>query len=462
MQPEQPVKLVIIGGSDAGISAALRARELDSRTDVHLIVADGHPNFSICGLPFFLSGEVSDWRTLAHRTAAEIEAAGITLHVNHTATAIDPRKKLVIARDELHTHVAMPYDRLVIATGAVPVRPRIAGLDLPGVFVLHTMDESFDFDAYRKTVNPRSVVIIGGGYIGLEMADAMRHRGIDVTLVEMLPTLMKSVDPEFGLRVADLMTKNGVDVRTGLAVQSISARIGSLVVEGPGLEAVGQMVLVVVGVRPLTDLAPSAGIATNAHGAIVVDDRMQTNVPDIYAAGDCVQTWHRLLESFTYMPLGTTLHKQGRVAGANAVGVDAVFAGSIGTQSVKLFDYVIAGTGLREEDAAKAGFTPFAFECTANDHKAYYPNARPMIIRVIGDRYTHRLLGAQIIGSWGTEVSKRVDTFAAAIFNNMTVDALSDLDLSYTPPLSSPWDPVQMAAQAWVLAVSEELGACRV
>ncbi len=446
-------KLVIVGGSDAGVSAALRARELDSMAEVHLIVADEFPNFSICGLPFFLSGEITDWRTLAHRTTAEIESTGIILHLKRIATAIDSEAKQVIVQDETGKKSAIPYDKLVIGTGAVPIAPRISGLDLPGVFVLHTMGESFAFDAYREAVKPTSAVIIGGGYIGLEMADALRHREIGVTIIEQLPTVMKSVDPSFGARLGEIMMSRGVTVRTDAAVRSISSVGGSLRVEGDGFAASGQIVLVVVGVRPLSELAPSAGVATDKRGTILVDDHMRTNVPDIYAAGDCVQTWHRLLQTFTYMPLGTTSHKQGRVAGANAVGGDASFAGSIGTQSVKLFDAVVAATGLREAEAAQAGFEPFALEFTANDHKAYYPNAKPMELRVIGDKKSHRLLGAQIIGAWGTEVSKRVDIFATAIFNEMTVDALSDLDLSYTPPLSSPWDPVQMAAQAWVSAV---------
>jgi NADPH-dependent 2,4-dienoyl-CoA reductase/sulfur reductase-like enzyme len=448
------MKLVIIGGSDAGISAALRAREIDSGAEVQLVVADAYPNFSICGLPFFLSGEIADWRTLAHRTIPEIEHAGIILHLNCTAYAINSDAKSVLARNRSGNHISLSYDKLVICTGAVPVRPPIEGLDLPGVFVLHTMEESFAFDAYRESAQPRSAVIIGGGYIGLEMADALRHRGIVVTLIETLPTVMKTVDPEFGKRVVEILSFHGVDVRTNAKVRSIRPDGASLRVEGDGFEAKGEIVLVVAGVRPLSDLAPGAGVATDARGTIVVDDRMRTNVPDIFAAGDCVQTWHRILRTFTYMPLGTTSHKQGRVAGANAAGGEASFAGSIGTQSVKLFDKVIAATGLREAEAAEAGFAPLATEFTANDHKAYYPNAKPMQLRVIGDRTSHRLLGAQITGAWGTEVSKRVDIFATAIFNGMTVDALNDLDLSYTPPLSSPWDPVQMAAQAWLTAAA--------
>ena len=444
------MRLVIIGGSDAGISAALRAREVDPAVEVHLVVADEYPNLSICGLPFFLSGEVSDWHTLAHRTVREIEAAGVTLHLNCTATAIDPRSKEVAARRASGDELLLHYDRVVIGTGAVPIRPRIEGLGLPGVFVLHSMDESFAFDRYREAHHSRSIVIIGAGYIGLEMADAMRHRDLEVTLLEQLPSVMKTLDPGFSDQVEELLTSHGVAVRTGAAVREIQISGDGLRVVGEGFDVATDLVLVAVGVRPLSDLAAGAGVETDARGAILVDEHMRTNVDDVYAAGDCVQTWNRVLEAFTYMPLGTTAHKQGRVAGENATGGNASFAGSLGTQSVKLFDKVVAATGLREVDARAAGFDPFSVDHTANDHKAYYPNAKAMVLRVVGDRGSHRLLGAQMVGAWGTEVSKRVDIFATAIFNRMSVEAINDLDLSYTPPLSSPWDPVQMAAQAWL------------
>lgn len=446
------MKLVIIGGSDAAISAALRARELAPDWEVHLIVADAYPNFSICGLPFFLSGEIADWRTLAHRSVAEIEQAGIILHLNCTATRIDAAAKQVVAAEANGEERFFQYDKLVVGTGAVPIKPPIEGLDLPGVFTLHTMDESFAFDRFREARQPRAAVIIGGGYIGLEMADALRHRGIDVTLIEQLPTVMKTVDPAFGEKVRRILETHGVGVRTNAKVRSISRDDGSLRVEGDGFVHNGDLVLAVAGVKPLTDLAGSAGITTDRRGAIVVNRQMETNVEHIYAAGDCVHTWHRVLQRYTYMPLGTTSHKQGRIAGENAVGAHATFAGSIGTQSVKLFDRVVAATGLREIEAKEAGFEAVAIDFKANDHKAYYPNAKAMDLRVVGDRTTKRLLGAQIVGAWGTEVSKRIDVFATAIFNEMRVDQLSDLDLSYTPPLSSPWDPVQMAAQAWSLS----------
>jgi len=449
------MRLVVIGGSDAGISAALRARELDPASNVRLIVADSFPNFSICGIPFYLSGEVSDWRSLAHRTRHELEAAGVELYLQQRAVEIDtPRRCVRVQSGAGVDHV--PYDRLVIATGAEPVRPPIPGIELPNVFVLHTMDECLALHQ-RLQEAASSAVIVGAGYIGLEMADALRHRGMAVTLIDQLPAVMRTVDRSIAVRVESLLRKHGVVVRTGTAVRSI-ARAGSggmRVRCTDDYAAHGAIVLVAVGVRPQSDLARSCGVATNERGAIIVDREMRTNVPDVFAAGDCVVTWHRLLHRDLYLPLGTTSHKQGRVAGENAVGGDRVFAGSLGTQSVKIFDRVVAATGLREEDASLYGFTPLAVEVTTYDHKVYYPGATEMTVRLVGDMRTGGLLGGQMIGHYGREVSKRIDTLATALHHRMSVDDLNELDLSYTPPLSSPWDPVQVAAQAWATAHKE-------
>jgi NADPH-dependent 2,4-dienoyl-CoA reductase/sulfur reductase-like enzyme len=211
-----------------------------------------------------------------------------------------------------------------------------------------------------------------------------------------------------------------------------------------------------VGVKPNVELGVAAGLKTGTKGALLVDRRMATAIPDVYAAGDCVETWHRLLHRYTYLPLGTTAHKQGRSAGENAVGGNREFGGSMGTQVVKIFDLVVARTGLRQDEALHEGFSAYTTENTSFDHKAYYPGANQVRIRVTGDGKTGRLLGAQILGSWGAEISKRIDIFATALFHEMKVDGLGDLDLSYTPPLSSPWDPVQMAAHNWSVALNSE------
>jgi NADPH-dependent 2,4-dienoyl-CoA reductase/sulfur reductase-like enzyme len=444
-------RVLVIGGSDAGISAGLRVHELGPDVRPLLVVADAYPNFSICGIPYHVSGEVPDWRSLAHRTRADLENAGLDLRLNTRAVAIDADARTVTVTGE-HGEEQLDYDRLIVGTGAVPIRPPIDGLDTlgaaDGVHLLHTMDDTF---ALTTTLdrNPRSAVVVGAGYIGLEMVEAMRTRGIDVTLVEQLPQVLSTVDSELGGLVADELRAHEVDIRTGTLVHRIERTPSGLTVSGSnGFEKHTDVVLVVVGVRPDTTLAETAGVKLGVRGAISVDRSMRTNVDGIFAAGDCVHTYHRLLQQDAYLPLGTTAHKQGRVAGENALGGTREFAGSLGTQVLKVFDLAIARTGLRDHEAT--AFRPMTIEAVADDHKAYYPGARPIHIRITGDADTGRLLGAQLVGHRDSAVHKRVDTYATAIHHGMTVAEIEDLDLSYTPPLGSPFDAVQLATQAWV------------
>ena len=461
--------LVMIGGSDAGISAALRARELDPAADVTVVLEDAYPNFSICGIPYYLSGEVPHWRNLAHRTLADLEAAGLRLRLDTTARRIDvaARKLLLTSNGE---EELLSYDKLLVGTGAIPVRPLIRGLAGPGalgtsdgVHLLHSMGDTFAVMQTLEQAAPRTAVIVGAGYIGLEMADALTVRGLQVTQMEQLAEVLPTVDPQLGALVHAELAARGVDVLTGATVQAITraapGQAGRLHVQatapdGSAVTRTADMVLVVVGVRPETTLAAEAGARLGVKGAIAVDRGMRTNLPDVFAAGDCVITHHRLLGE-TYLPLGTTAHKQGRVAGENALGGKRQFAGSLGTQVVKIFDQAAARTGLRDHEAAPAGFDPVTVASEADDHKAYYPGSHRIHMRVTGDRGTGRLLGMQLFGHRHAEIAKRIDIAAAAIYHNMTVDAVSDLDLSYTPPLGSPWEAVQMGAQAWTRAIQQ-------
>jgi len=453
--------MVAVGGSDAGISAALRAREVDPGAEVTVIAADAYPNFSICGIPYYVSGEVGDWRNLAHRTRADLEAGGMRLRLDTTARRIDVagRKLLVTTPDGADSVVA--YDQLIIGTGAVPVRPPITGLDVlgppDGVHLLHSMGDTFALMRTLEKAAPASAVIVGAGYIGLEMADALITRGLHVTQMEQLPEVLPTVDPGLGALVRGELASRGVEVLTGTAVQAISKDepgrllIRATTAEGEPISRSAELVLIVAGVRPDTELAVSAGASLGTRGAIAVDTMMRTGLPGIYAAGDCVITHHRLLGN-TYLPLGTTAHKQGRVAGENACGGNREYAGSLGTQVVKIFDQAAARTGLRDHEAAAAGYDPLTVAWEADDHKAYYPGSHKIAMRFTGDRATGRLLGVQLYGHKNAEIAKRVDIAATAIFHGMTVDAFSDLDLSYTPPLGSPWDAVQAGAQAWTRA----------
>ncbi len=453
--------MVAVGGSDAGISAALRAREVDPGAEVTVVVADAYPNFSICGIPYYVSGEVPHWRNLAHRTIADLEHAGMTLRLDTTARRIDVTGRKLLLTGTGGSEELLSYDELVIGTGAVPARPPIAGLDelgpADGVHLLHSMDDTFAVMRTLEDQSPASAVIVGAGYIGLEMAEALTARGIDVTQVEQLPEVLPTVDPSLGALVRAELEARGVTVLTGAAVKAVSLapsfapgrlRVEAVAASGKPDTRGADMVLVVVGVRPETSLAVSAGASLGARRAISVDRSMRTGLPGVYAAGDCAVTFHRLLGE-TYLPLGTTAHKQGRVAGENAAGGQRVFAGSLGTQVVKVFDQAAARTGLRDHEAAAAGYDPVTIAWEADDHKAYYPGSHRIHLRFTGDQATGRLLGVQLFGHKNAEIAKRVDIAATAIYHGMTVDEVSDLDLSYTPPLGSPWDAVQAGAQAW-------------
>jgi NADPH-dependent 2,4-dienoyl-CoA reductase/sulfur reductase-like enzyme len=453
-------RIVIVGGSDAGISAALRIRELDDESDVDVVLEDAYPNFSICGIPYYVSGDVADWHQLAHRDLAALEATGMRLHLDTTARRIHPDRRELLMTDTKGQEVVMRYDTLIIGTGATPIQPAIDGLGgsdslggADGVHLLHSIGDTLALMRTLESRSPESALIVGAGYIGLEMAEALTARGLSVTQMEQLPEVLPTVDPELGALVHDELARHGVEVLTGTAVRQVRRAGGRLRVEatadgGDPVTRTVDVVLVVVGVRPETQLAADAGITLGAQGAIAVDQRMRTNLPDLFAAGDCVVTYHRLLGE-SYLPLGTTAHKQGRIAGENALGGTREFAGSLGTQVVKVFDRVAARTGLRDHEAAAAGFDPLTVESQADDHKAYYPGSHPIHMRVTGDRASGRLLGVQLFGHLPSEIAKRIDIAATAIFHGMSVDAISELDLSYTPPLGSPWDAVQTAAQAW-------------
>jgi NADPH-dependent 2,4-dienoyl-CoA reductase/sulfur reductase-like enzyme len=458
-------RIVAIGGSDAGISAALRARELDPSCEFTVVVADAYPNFSICGIPYYVSGEVTHWRNLAHRTTADLEATGMRLRLDTLVTAIDPAAHELTLSSATGGEDTLVYDALIVGTGALPIRPPITGLAGPdalgaddGVHLLHSMGDTFALMQTLERDGLERAVIVGAGYIGLEMAEGLTARGLHVTQLEALPEVLPTVDPELGTLVHSELERHGVAVCCETRVQAITkAASGSpnrleVHAQGSGREPLvfpADVVLVVVGVRPDSDLAATAGAQLGIKNALAVDRQMRTNMPDVFAAGDCVVTHHRLLGE-TYLPLGTTAHKQGRVAGENALGGNREYPGSLGTQVVKIFELVAARTGVRDDEATAGGYDPLSVTAEADDHKAYYPGSHPITMRYTGERNTGRLLGVQLIGHLRSEVAKRIDMPASAIHNEMTVDAISDLDLSYTPPLGSPWEALQAGAQAWV------------
>lgn len=458
--------LLIIGGSDARISAALKAKELKPELQIKVLLADEYPNLSICGLPYAISKEVPDWRSLAHRNLKELTSNGIEFQMNTTADKIDSSKHQVLAHTSDGESLTFRYDSLVVATGAKPKLSGITGIDsvyvqqsASNIRVLHTMADYFTIEEKLSTKEVQNVAIVGSGYIGIEMAEAMKKRQLAVTIFQRGAEILSTVDPDFGQLVHEKFVENEINVVTGQTISKINESNGIVTVTGidENLEETishFDLVLVVVGVTPNADLLVEAGAEIGFSGSIKVDSHMKTSLSDIWAAGDLIETKHHLLGT-TYLPLGTTAHKQGRVAGFSVAGVSHAFRGSVGTQVLKVFDLVVARTGLLENEAKQAGFLPLTVTAEVDDHKAYFPGAHKIKIRITGDRNTGRLLGAQLVGWYGSEVAKRNDIFATAIFNDMTVSDISDLDLSYSPPVGSPWDAVQIAAQNWELKNSE-------
>lgn len=445
--------ILIIGGSDAGVMVALNLKELAPEFEVTVILADEYPNHSICGLPYAVSGEVENWEDLAHRKLKDLTATGVKYYFNTTADRIDSAKRQVHAHTAEGTEVIYDYDELVVATGASPRTSMIKGLEPEGserIHLMHTMQDFFKFQESLEDESRQDIAIVGAGYIGLEMAEALRMRGRQVTMFQKPAEVLGTVDPDLGAMVRQELVDNGVEVRVNSTISELEETKDTVKIyeKDSDVPFTFDLVLVVTGVLPNSAILDAAGAKTGIAGAIVTNDYMQTSLPHIWAAGDVVETKHRLLGR-TYISLGTTSHKQGRIAAQNIAGNKISFEGSVGTQVLTVFDLVIARTGLLEREALKAGFDPFTSTAVVDDHKAYYPGAQKITIRITGDKETKLLLGAQLIGYFGSEIPKRTDIYATAIYNKMTIPEFSHLDLTYSPKVGAPWDAVQEATQRW-------------
>jgi NADPH-dependent 2,4-dienoyl-CoA reductase/sulfur reductase-like enzyme len=448
-------EMLIIGGSDAGISAALRARELNKTIKITMILADDYPNLSICGIPYAVSGEVPAWQNLAHRTVEDLKAYDIQFFMSTRAKNINAEAHEVRALGADGHELLFGYNQLMIGTGAVPKEIPLTET-AQGVHVLHTMGDFFKIQADLADNNVQHAAIIGAGYVGIEMAEAITRLGIQVSLFQRGPEVLSTLDSDMAIPVGDALRRNGVNVITNATITGVTGQIGAYQLAGNSVPTeTFDFVLAVVGVQPNSDLLVDAGAKVNEIGAVIVNDRMQTSLADVYAAGDLVETKHRLLGN-VYLPLGTTSHKQGRVAGANIAGGKATFAGVVGSQVLRAFDLFAARTGILAKEAVAAGYKVVEHTAVVDDHKGYYPGAEKITIRVIADAEMHQLLGAQLVGAYGSEVAKRADIFATAIYNGMTIESFSDLDLTYSPVVGAPWDAVQAAVQQLELKLLSE------
>ncbi|MET8089364.1 FAD-dependent oxidoreductase [Micromonospora sp. NPDC005220] len=452
-------RLIVIGGDAAGMSAASQARRRRKRADLEIVVFErGHfTSYSACGIPYWISGLVPGPEALIARDPETFRTEyAMDVRMRHEVTTIDLERREVVARDlDGGDEVRERFDDLVYATGAMPVKPPWAVTDAGGVFGMQTLD---DGAALREWLDadpqPRRAVVVGGGYIGVEIAEALLLRGLSVTLIEAGEQPMSTVDGDMGELVADAMRGLGITICTGLLVTGLEQRDGrvSAVVtaEGP---IPTDVVVLGLGVRPNAALAEAAGLPIGPTGGVRVDRQMRVpGQPGIWAAGDCVETLHRVSGMPVHVPLGTHANKQGRVAGINIGGGYATFAGVIGTAVTKVCDLEVGRTGLREREARAAGFDFVSVIAESTNRAGYYPGARPMTVKLIAERPSGRLLGAQIVG-W-SEAAKRIDTLAVALWNGMTVDDMTALDLGYAPPYAPVWDPVLIAARKAVDALA--------
>ena len=440
------MKVVIVGGVAGGATAAARIRRLDEQAEIVVFERSAYISYANCGLPYYLGGVIEDAGELTLQTPESFFTRfRVQIKVLHEVTAIHPDRKTVsVTNLQTGERFEESYDKLLLSPGAKPTQPRFPGADSDRLFTLRTVEDTLRIRAYIDEHHPRSAVLAGGGFIGLELAENLRELGMDVTIVQKPMHLMTPFDADMAALIHGEMRRHGVKLALGHTVEGFAQRDGGMDVllqDAAPLHA--DMVILAIGVTPDTALAKEAGLELGVRGSIVVNDRMETSVPDIYAVGDAVQVRHFVTGQDALIALAGPANKQGRIAADNICGGDSRYTGSQGSSVLKVFDMTAALTGLNETQAAAAGFDADSVILSPMSHAGYYPGGRVMTMKVVFEKATYRLLGAQIVGYEG--VDKRIDVLATAIRAGMKATELKDLELAYAPPYSSAKDPVNMA-----------------
>jgi len=439
-------KLVIVGGVAAGASAAAKARRCSEEVEIIMFEKGEDISYATCGLPYYISGIISKRRRLLvaradffrKRFNVDVRTGQEVVKIDRTA------RKVSVVDHAAGREFEETYDYLVLATGAEPVVPSIPGIDKPFVFTMKTLDDTDRIHDFINVNKPGAAVIIGGGLIGMEMAENFAHLGMKVTVVEFMPQILTFLDPEMAEMVTGHARQKGVDFYLSEKVVRVDEEHGRGTVEtDQGRRLAADVVITAVGIRPGTRLAREAGLAIGTTGGVMTDTTMQTSDPHIWAAGDCVESVNLVTGKPALVPMGSAANKQGRAAGANAMGRKITVKGFTGTVIVKAFDFAVGKTGLSEQEAVAAGYRPVVTYVVADHHAGYYPGAKDIWIKTVADREDGRLLGAQAIGEEG--VDKRIDVMATALYNRMAAEDLIHLDLAYAPPYSSARDPVIVA-----------------
>ena len=440
------MKIVIVGGVAGGATAAARIRRLDEQAEIVVFERSGFVSYANCGLPYYIGEVIDDPEDLTLQTPESFFSRfRVHMKVHHEVTAIHPDQKSVSVKDlETGAVFEESYDKLLLSPGAKPVIPDLPGIDSSKLFTLRTVEDTFQIKEFVDHNKPKSAVIVGGGFIGLEMAENLRHLGMEVTIVQRPKQLMNPFDWDMASFIHSEVRKHGVKLMLGHTVEGFveqDSGVNVLLKDCAPLHA--DMVVLAIGVTPESTLAKEAGLALGIKGSILVNDRMETSKPDIYAVGDAVQVKHFVTEQDTLIALAGPANKQGRIAADNICGGDSHYLGSQGSSVIKVFDMTAASTGINETNAKKAGISVDTVILSPMSHAGYYPGGKVMTMKVVFEKETYRLLGAQIVGYDG--VDKRIDVLATAIHAGMNATELKNLDLAYAPPYSSAKDPVNMA-----------------
>lgn len=440
------MKVVIVGGVAGGATAAARIRRLNEQAEIVVFERSGYISYANCGLPYYIGDAITDPEELTLQTPESFFSRfRIMMKVLHEVTAIHHDRKTVSVRNlKTGEEFEEGYDKLILSPGAKPTHPKLSGMEADKLFTLRTVEDTFKIKAYINNNHPKSAVIAGGGFIGLELAENLRELGMDVTIVQSQKQLMMPFDSDMAAFIHAEVRKHGVHLALGHKVEGFIEKDGGVnVLLSDGTSLHGDIAVLAIGVTPDTHLAKEAGLELGVRGSIVVNDRMETSVPDIYAAGDAVQVKHFVTDEDTLISLAGPANKQGRIIADNICGGDSRYMGSQGSSVIKVFDLTAASTGINETHAKNAGLNADTVILSPMSHAGYYPGGKVMTMKVVFEKETYRLLGAQIVGYEG--VDKRIDVLATAIRAKMTAVELKDLDLAYAPPYSSAKDPVNMA-----------------
>ena len=440
------MKVVIIGGVAGGATAAARIRRLDEKAEIVVFERSGFISYANCGLPYYIGGTIEDEGDLTLQTPESFyKRFRVGMKVHHEVTAIHHETKTVTVKNLENGEVFDEgYDKLLLSPGAKPIKPNFEGIDSEKIFTLRTVEDTLKIKKFINEIYPKSAVVVGGGFIGIEVAENLRELGIDVTLVEAADQLMAPFDSDMASFIHAELRKNGVNLMLGRFVEGFADTDDGICVKlknSPTLHA--NMVVMAIGVAPETTLAKDAGLELGIKGSIVVNDRMETSVPDIYAVGDAVQIRNFVTDTGALISLAGPANKQGRIAADNICGIDSHYRGSQGSSVIKIFDMTAASTGINDKTAKALGLSTDKVILSPMSHAGYYPGGKMMTMKVLFEKDTYRLLGAQIVGFDG--VDKRIDVIATAIRAGMKAYELAELDLAYAPPYSSAKDPVNMA-----------------